>query len=104
MAIANVSGAGGAAFAAAAYGAVKPSPVALQAQLQRFQQQLSDCVNCASASTPQGKADIAAISARISVVQKNIAELDTGQRPQAAPAAPATGGGGTRGGLIDVYA
>lgn len=107
MAIANVPGAGGAASSAvygATYGAAKPSPVALQAQLQRFQQQLSDCVNCASASTPQGKADIAAISARISVVQKNIAELDTGQRPQAAPAAPATGGGGTRGGLIDVYA
>lgn len=107
MAIANVSGAGGAASSAAygaAYGAAKPSPVALQAQLQRFQQQLSDCVNCASASTPQGKADIAAISARISVVQKNIAELDTGQRPQAAPAAPATGGNASLGGAIDVYA
>lgn len=92
--------------AAAAYGAARPSPAGLQAQLQRFQQQLSDCVNCASASTPQGKADIAAIAARISQVQKNIAAIDNdaGRNGSQNATVASLGGGVTRAGSIDVYA
>ncbi|NYE63924.1 hypothetical protein FHW58_005158 [Duganella sp. 1224] len=61
---------------ATAYGGGGPSATSLQAQLQRYQQQLSDCVNCASAKTPQGKADIQAISARISEVKQSIAQAE----------------------------
>ncbi len=96
-----------AAAGAPAYSGGKPSPAALQAQLQRFQQQLSDCVNCASAKTSQGKSDIQAIAARISQVRQSIAETDSGQtaRPsgatQAAPTASASAQQGSR---IDVFA
>jgi hypothetical protein len=62
----------------------------LQAQLQRYQQQLSDCVNCASAKTPQGKADIQAISARISEVKQSIAQPDQAPSKPADAAAPAS--------------
>lgn len=80
-------------------GAAKPSPVALQAQLQRFQQQLSDCVNCASAATPKGKADIEAIAARITQVQQRIAQTDGADEAGAAPVASAAPAG-----RIDVFA
>ena len=96
-----------------AYGGAPPSPVSLQAQLQRYQQQLSDCVNCASASTPQGKADIQAISARISQVRERIAQVDVARNPAQAAAVPAPDGpkapdrpaaGALQGSLIDVFA
>ena len=49
------------------------SSVGLRAKLDRYEKQLSDCVNCASAKTPEGKADIAAISAKIDEVKRTIA-------------------------------
>jgi hypothetical protein len=49
------------------------SSVGLRAKLDRYEKQLSDCVNCASAKTPEGKADIAAISAKIDEVKRAIA-------------------------------
>jgi hypothetical protein len=75
-----------AANTAPSSGAGKASPVALQAQLQRFQQQLSDCVNCASADTAQGKSDIQAIAARITELRQRIAQVDGAVRPAGAPA------------------
>lgn len=82
----------------------KPSAASLQAQLQRFEQQLSDCVNCASAKTPQGKADIQAAAARISQVRERIASIDnaTATRPPAAASSPSSPV--RQGGLIDVFA
>lgn len=53
-----------------------PAAAALLAQLQRLQQQLSDCVNCASAKTPAGKADADALRGRISQVEARIAHSD----------------------------
>jgi len=73
-----------------AYGSGGPSAASLQAQLQRYQQQLSDCVNCASAKTPQGKADIQAISARISEVKQSIAQTDQAPANPADAVAPAS--------------
>ena len=73
-----------------AYGAGGPSAASLQAQLQRYQQQLSDCVNCASAKTQQGKADIQAISARISEVKQSITQTDQAPAKPADAAAPAS--------------
>jgi hypothetical protein len=80
----------------------------LQAQLERFQKQLSDCVNCASAKTPQGKADIQAISARISQIEQRIAQAQNRPGSQAAPPPDATSAAWSPttgyGGLIDVFA
>ena len=100
------------ATASTAYGGGAPSATSLQAQLERYQKQLSDCVNCASAKTPQGKSDIQAISARISQIEQRIAQTqnstDNRSDQQAAPvqsaptAAPASISG--TGGLIDVFA
>ena len=98
---------------ASAYGGAKPSATSLQAQLQRYQQQLSDCVNCASAKTPQGKADIESISSRISRVQESIAAIDNvaparaagandGAASASAPATPSNDG--VLGSRLDVYA
>lgn len=88
------------------YSGARPSPAALQARLERFQQQLSDCVNCASANTPQGKADISAIASRISQVQKSIAEIDGGKDARAAALAPSLAADSNvkRGGRVDVFA
>lgn len=44
----------------------------LQAQLTRYQQQLSECINCASAKTAAGKANIEMIAARIGEVKARI--------------------------------
>jgi hypothetical protein len=60
------------------------SSVGLRAKLDRYEKQLSDCVNCASAKTPEGKADIAAISAKIDEVKRTIAGTSNGEG-QAAP-------------------
>jgi outer membrane murein-binding lipoprotein Lpp len=94
--------------ATSAYGGGAPSAVSLQAQLQRYQKQLSECVNCASAKTPQGKSDIQAISARISQIEQRMvqaanassAPLDAGL----SAAKPATSASATLGSLIDVFA
>lgn len=53
-----------------------PAAAALLAQLQRLQQQLSDCVNCASGKTPEGKAAADAIRGKISQVEQRIAQSD----------------------------
>lgn len=91
------------AIAANAYGGAAVSAAGLQAQLQRYQKQLSDCVNCASAKTPEGKANIQALSARISQIEQRIVQKDNARsnpvdeiRP--ASAAPAIGS------LINVFA
>lgn len=55
------------------------SAASLQGQLQRFQQQLSDCVNCSSAKTPEGKADIDAIASKIGQIERRIDQLGKGQ-------------------------
>lgn len=44
----------------------------LEAQLARYQKQLSDCVNCDSSKTAEGKAQIEAISAKISALKERI--------------------------------
>jgi hypothetical protein len=93
---------------ATAYGAGAPSATSLQAQLERYQKQLSDCVNCASAKTPQGKSDIQAISARISQIEQRIAEAQhrSGSPTAPPPDAPAAASSPTTGygSLVDVFA
>ncbi|MFZ6725359.1 hypothetical protein ACO0K2_07660 [Undibacterium sp. MH2W] len=55
---------------------------ALQAQLEQYQHQLSDCVNCSSASTPEGKHAIAEISSKISSL-KHVIESSQQKAPAA---------------------
>jgi hypothetical protein len=53
------------------------SPTAgLEAQIIRYQKQLSDCVNCDSANTAQGKETIQAISSKISAARAKIEEIN----------------------------
>jgi hypothetical protein len=54
------------------------SSVSLRAKLDRYEKQLADCVNCASAKTPEGKTNIAAISAKIDEVKRTIAGTSDG--------------------------
>ncbi|MFI4938788.1 MAG: hypothetical protein ACHP7O_00340 [Burkholderiales bacterium] len=61
------------------------SAAILQAQLDRYQKQLSDCVNCSSAKTPEGQAAIRDLLSKISVVKARI-EQTTAAKPNA-PAA-----------------
>jgi hypothetical protein len=94
--------------ATSAYGGGAPSAVSLQAQLQRYQKQLSECVNCASAKTLQGKSDIQAIAARISQIEQRIAQaVNAGGAPLGvglSAASPVTSASTTYGGLINVFA
>lgn len=72
-----------------------PSRAALDAEIARYQKELSDCVNCPSSKTPQGKAHVQAISNQISADRQRIQQID---------AAETTGGtapGGTAGGYTD---
>ena len=53
-----------------------PVAAALLAQLQRLQQQLAECVNCADGKTPQGKANADALRGRISQIEARITQSD----------------------------
>jgi hypothetical protein len=78
------------------------SSVSLRADLARYEKQLSDCVNCASASTPEGKRNIQNLGAQISTLK---AKLNT--TPQAdvtARESKSTGVLSAVGGRIDTYA
>ncbi|MFZ6752186.1 hypothetical protein ACO0KY_02330 [Undibacterium sp. Dicai25W] len=68
------SSSGGAASAAASAGA-------LQAQLDQYQHQLSDCVNCDSAKTPEGKQQIAEISSKIGSIRQAIESRQAAASP-----------------------
>jgi hypothetical protein len=98
-----------------------PVAAALLSQLQRLQQQLAESMNSAAAATPEGRAGIDAIRARISQVEHRIAQSDqVGERRAALlrtgntePAASIAAASGTvtlapktsgPGQLIDVFA
>jgi hypothetical protein len=56
---------------------VAASPTAgLEAQIARYQKQLSDCVNCDSANTLQGKENIQQLSNKISAAKARIDEIN----------------------------
>ncbi|MCU6433721.1 FlxA-like family protein [Undibacterium sp. Jales W-56] len=60
----------------------------LQAQLAIYQQQLSDCVNCASSKTIEGKEQIQSLSAKISGVRARIDQVSsTNANRQTVPSA-----------------
>jgi hypothetical protein len=53
------------------------SRVAPQAEVARYQKQLSDCVNCSSSKTLEGKAHIQELSSKISVDQQRIKQVES---------------------------
>ncbi|MET3117140.1 hypothetical protein AAKU64_001353 [Undibacterium sp. GrIS 1.8] len=57
----------------------------LQAQLARYQQQLSDCVNCASSKTIEGKVQIQSVSSKISQVRARIDQVNSVNASQQTP-------------------
>ena len=70
----------------------------LQAQLARYQKQLSECVNCASAKTPEGKATIESLSAKISDIRERIdqvAQSQPGNQAKRLPSATSEDSGAT---------
>lgn len=75
-----------------------PAAAALQATLERLQHRLSDCINCESAATAQGKADIARIEAQIGLARQRLDE------PVEAGAVVAKAASATLGNTIDVLA
>jgi hypothetical protein len=62
----------------------------LEAQIARYTQELSDCVNCASANTAQGQARIAEIASKISRAKARIDKIASQKpAPDASHTAPA---------------
>ena len=87
------------------------SSAALQAQLAQYQKQLSDCVNCGSSSTAEGKAQIQALNTRIQALQTQLGDMASARAAQQASQlrqVPAAGDAGSSdnqpGRLLDVYA
>ena len=60
-------------------GASSGSRIGLESQLNTFKKQLSDCINCDSAKTKEGKAKIEELQAKVSIMQERIKELDHNQ-------------------------
>jgi peptidoglycan hydrolase CwlO-like protein len=95
-----------AAAAGTSVSAGSDSAAALQAQITSDQAQLNDWVTCVSASTPKGKAEIAAISGRISAAKEHIARIraSAAASQSAAPAATqATTPATPRAGRVDLW-
>jgi hypothetical protein len=51
------------------------STAGIEAQLNRYKKELADCVSCASASTPEGKAAIAAAASKVSNAEARIEKI-----------------------------
>ena len=76
-----------------------PSQTGLQADVDACRRQMADWVTCPSANTPEGKARIAQIAARMSAAESRIKTV-AAQPAATAATRPAT----TTSSLVDVYA
>jgi hypothetical protein len=65
------------------------STAGIEAQIVRYKKELSDCVNCASSKTPEGKAAIQAITIKISSAHARIEKINA-DKPASQPAASST--------------
>ena len=118
QAIAALSAVSGAAAIGQMPGASSgASAGALQAQLQKCQNQLADWVDCPSGKTPQGQAKIQQIQSQTASIKAQLARIGTQktQQPAAATAAPGANAtasstpgvptpGASIGGFIDTFA
>jgi uncharacterized protein YhaN len=62
----------------------------LQAQLAQAQSKLADCLHCATANTPEGKAQIQAWTIRVHSLESRIHDVEAAQRKQASAQLTAT--------------
>ena len=53
------------------------STAAIEAQIARDKKELSNCVNCESAGTKQGQADIQTLSSKINIAEARLKEIST---------------------------
>lgn len=63
------------------------STAGLEAQVIRYKKELSDCVNCGSANTTEGKAAIAAAANKVSAAEARIKNITTTNQSSQADAA-----------------
>lgn len=78
---------------------------ALQAELQKAQHELSNCVNCDSAKTTSGQAKIATLAAQVQGIEQRIEKARQAPAGDAAAAAPAAANAlSPLGNFVDVYA
>ena len=63
------------------------SRATLAAEVARYQKKLSDCVNCSSSKTLEGKAHIQELSTQISVDQQRIKQIEANGTAADDPAA-----------------
>jgi hypothetical protein len=94
----------------------QPSRAALAAEVAHYQKQLSDCVNCPSSKTLEGKAHIRELSTQISVDQQRIKQIEangpaandadasTHADTYTSAGASATSPAQVRGSLVNVFA
>jgi len=68
-----------------------PAPVNADAQLAKYQSQLSDWVQCPSGKTPEGKAKIAELTDKIQSLKSQMKQADEVQRTPPAASAPPQG-------------
>lgn len=82
------------------------SPGALQAELQKAQHELSNCVNCDSAKTSSGQAKIATLQAQVQGIEQRIEKAKQADPPAQAAAAAATVAPplSSLGNFLDIYA
>lgn len=102
-----VSAIGASTFQAQSVGA--PSVAALEARLARYEKELSECVNCDTADTREGKQAIQELTIRISETRTRIEEVAASKSgapavAETAPVSAATYAGGPLGGRLDVFA
>ncbi len=82
----------------------------LEARLERYQKELSDCVNCDSAKTPEGKQKIQDVSSKISEIKTRIEEIAAAKsktqpaKINAAVSAASRPADATLGSRVDVFA
>ncbi|MFP5418288.1 MAG: hypothetical protein ACLGHA_03935 [Gammaproteobacteria bacterium] len=76
----------GSAFASPTVSDPAATAAGIEAQVARYKKELSDCVNCESAKTTAGKAEIAALAGKISAAEARIEKISAG-RPRSEPAA-----------------
>jgi hypothetical protein len=72
-----------------AIGAAQPRPVNLDADLAKYEGQLSDWTFCPSGKTPEGKVKIAQLSDRVSSIKTQMHKAEQARAAANAPAAAA---------------
>jgi hypothetical protein len=80
----------GSSPASSAVSTTVASTAAIEAQIARDKKELSNCVNCESAKTSQGQADIQTLTNKISIAEARLAEISAANPANQASALTST--------------